>query len=77
MAEDEDLTPVDQSGPAVAHRGEQIVGAPDSDAVLTTDAGGDVHYHFPIHVVVVGEHSEDAKSEIEASIMSSLFSALT
>lgn len=77
MDEDEDLTYFSQSGPAVAHRGEQIEAATDAGAVLTTDSGGDIHYHFPIHVVVVGEHSEDVASAIEASVMSSLYSALT
>jgi hypothetical protein len=56
---------------------ENQVPTPGSEAVLITAEGGDVHYHFPIHVVVVGEHSEDVKSEVEASIMSSLYSALT
>ncbi|WP_428338686.1 hypothetical protein [Mycobacterium sp.] len=50
---------------------------PGSEAVLVTAEGRDVHYHFPVHVVVVGEHSDDVTSEIEASIMSSLYSALT
>lgn len=75
MAE-EQTTYVAQSGLAVVHQGEKIVAAPGSEAVVTTHPGGEVHYHFPVHVVVVGELGEDVKSEIENRILSGLYSAL-
>jgi hypothetical protein len=75
--ENENETYVQQSGLAVVHHGEKIVAAEGSQAVLATRSGAQVHYHFPIHVVMVGDLGEETKCEIEARIWDKLNSALT
>jgi hypothetical protein len=76
--QEENATYVEQDGLAVVHRGERIVAAPGSEAVLSASgSGGDVHYYFPVHVVVVGGVSEEVRSEIESRVMTSLYSALS
>lgn len=74
--DEESGTYVEQDGLAVVHRGEKIVAAPGSEAGLSARGGGDIHYYFPVHVVVTGDVSEDVKSEIEARIWDGLHSAL-
>jgi hypothetical protein len=77
MEGEENSTHVEQDGLAVVHRGERIVAAPGSEAVLSAGPGGEVHYHFPVHLVVVGDVDESVKSEIEARIWDGLHSALS
>jgi hypothetical protein len=77
MNNEENTTYVRQSGLAVVHEGEQIVAADDSRAKLTTSPGAQAHYHFPIHVVMVGDLGEETKNEIEARIWDKLNSALS
>ena len=75
--DEENAAYVERDGLAVVHRGEKIVAAPGSEAVLTSHVGGDVHYHFPVHVVMVGDLGEEAKQQIQADIMDQLDSALS
>ena len=42
------------SGLAVVHQGERIIAAPGSEAALSSVAGPDVEYHFPVHVITFG-----------------------
>lgn len=77
MNNEENATYVRQSGLAVLHEGETIVAAGDSRAELTTSSGAQAHYHFPIHVVMVGDIGEETKTEIEARIWDKLNSALS
>lgn len=76
MAENESGTYVERDGLAVVHRGEKIVAAPDSAAILSTGYGAETHYHFPVHVVMVGDIGEDVKRELEARIWDGLHDAL-
>jgi hypothetical protein len=39
-------------------------------------AGADVHYYFPVHVVMVGDVGEETKRDIEARIWEALYTAL-
>jgi hypothetical protein len=77
MQDDEKPTYVQQSGLAVVHSGETIVAAEGSAAVLGGHPGTQTHYHFPIHVVIVGDLGEEAKCEIEARIWDKLDAALS
>ena len=51
--------------------------AEGSQAAFGTAPGAHAHYHFPIHVVMVGDVGEETESEIEARIWDKLNSALT
>jgi hypothetical protein len=73
----ENATYVQQSGLAAVHRGDKIVAAESSQAVLASHSGSHVEYHFPVHVVMAGDLGEDAKSEIEARIWDKLNTALS
>jgi hypothetical protein len=77
MPDPENTTYVQQSGLAVVHHGEKIVAAGDAQAVLATGPAAESHFHFPIHVVMVGDIGEETKCEIEARIWDKLNSALT
>jgi hypothetical protein len=77
MREDENASYVEREGLAVVHQGERIIGAPGAEAVLSHMSGTETHYHFPIHVVHVGDVGEDVKQEIEARIWDGLNSALS
>lgn len=77
MNDHENATYVQHSGLAVVHEGEKIVAAEDSQAAFAAGPGAQTHYHFPIHVVMVGDVGEGTKSEIEARIWDKLNSALT
>jgi len=74
---DEHATYVERDGLAVVHRGEKIVAAAGSEAVLTSHGGGDVHYHFPVHVVMVGDLGAQAKKDIHDDIFDQLYTALS
>jgi hypothetical protein len=74
---DEHATYVERDGLAVVHRGEKIVAASGSEAVLTSRGGGDVHYHFPVHVVMVGDLGAQAKKDIQDDILDQLYAALS
>ncbi len=74
---EEEATYVQQSGLAVVHEGEKIVAAGGSQAALAAGPGAHTHYHFPIHVVMVGDLGEETKCEIEARIWDKLNTALT
>lgn len=77
MNDEEHASYVDEAGLALLHKGDKVVAAEDSQAVLSTRPGGHVAYHFPIHVVVVGDLEEETKCEIENRIWAKLNSALT
>jgi len=74
-------TVVERTGIALVHEGETIVRpAPGSEAGLKpvgVQQGSDVHFYFPIEVVVVGGISEADKQELEDRIFRSLHEALS
>jgi phosphoribosyl-ATP pyrophosphohydrolase len=76
---DEELvgaTYVEQPGLVAVEAGDQIIAAPGSEAALTVSSAADVHYHFPIHVVVTGDPGDDIKNEIAAEVWNALYTAL-
>ncbi len=77
---EENATVVERTGIALVHEGETIVRpAPGSEASLKpmhTRQGSDVHFYFPVEVVVVGGIPEADKQELEARIFESLHRAL-
>jgi hypothetical protein len=77
MDDQEHASYVDEPGFALLHRGDKVMAAEDSQAMLSTRPGGHIEYHFPIHVVVVGDLEEEAKCEIENRIWAKLNSALS
>ncbi len=77
MEDQEHASYVEEPGFALLHKGDQVVAVEDSQAVLSARPGGHVAYHFPIHVVVVGEVGEEVKCEIENRIWDKLNSALS
>lgn len=77
MSTEENATYVEHSGLAVVHQGDRIVAAPGSEAAMSSVSGPDVEYHFPIHVIMVGDIGEETKQEIEARIWDALYAALS
>jgi hypothetical protein len=75
--DDEYATYVERDGLAVVHQGEKIVAAAGSEAVLTTHARGEVHYHFPVHVVMVGKLNAQAEKDIQDDVLDRLYDALS
>jgi hypothetical protein len=74
--ENADASYVDESGFALLHRGDQVIAAEDAQAALSRSPGTPVAYHFPIHVVMVGDLDEEVKCEIENRIWATLNTAL-
>jgi hypothetical protein len=77
VEDEEHASYVDESGFALLHKGDRVVAAEDSQAMLSARSAGHVAYHFPIHVVVVGEVGEEVKCEIENRIWDKLNTALS
>lgn len=68
---------VKKSGLVMVREGEWIGAGPGSAAILSgTTTGGDVHLHFPIEVVAIGDVPDETKQEIEARIWTALHEAL-
>lgn len=74
---DENATYVERDGLAVVHRGETIIAAPGAEAVLIGHGGGDVHYHFPVHVVMAGDLGAAARKDIQDDILDQIYTALS
>jgi hypothetical protein len=64
-----------ETGVALVHQDEHIVPAAGSEATLATETG-DVHYHFPVHLLVVGGLEESVRAEIRDEVMDQLYRAL-
>ncbi|NUR32059.1 MAG: hypothetical protein HOV83_40485 [Catenulispora sp.] len=75
--DEENATHVERDGLAVVHRGEKIVAAAGSEAVLTAHPGGEVHYHFPVHVVMVGDLDAQTRQDIRDDVLDRLYDALS
>ena len=76
MNDEESATYVLQSGLAV-HQGENVMAAEGSHARFETHSDAQIHYYFPIEVVIAGDIGEEIKCEIEARIWDKLNSALS
>jgi hypothetical protein len=74
--EEADETYVEEEGLVVVHEGEKIAAAQGSEARLSR-SHGEVHYYFPVEVVMVGDVGEETKREIEARIWDTLHQALS
>ncbi len=72
----EESTYVQDDGLAVVHRGERIVAAPGSEAQLAPSPEAEIHYHFPVHLVVLGDIGEQARADIRADLLDELYRAL-
>jgi hypothetical protein len=79
----EDGVEVLETGIAVVHEGEHIrpaagahgrFGEPASAA--ESGSGPDVHYHFPVHLVVTGSVPESDRAQIQDEILQQLYRAL-
>ncbi|WP_307484966.1 hypothetical protein [Pseudarthrobacter sulfonivorans] len=70
------------SGIAVVHEGEHIVPAEGASArfgpppASDVGSGSNIHYHFPVHVVVVGGLDERVRTEIQEDLLDQLYRAL-
>ena len=53
-----------------------IVPEADAQARFGDPAGDEVHYHFPVHVVVVGGLSDAARAELRDDLFDQLHEAL-
>ncbi|MFD6916872.1 hypothetical protein ACFQ9Q_11795 [Streptomyces virginiae] len=47
-----------------------------AEPVLVAGPGADLHYHFPIHVVLAGDIAEETRRDIAAEIWDALHDAL-
>ncbi|MFD3565995.1 hypothetical protein [Streptomyces sp. NPDC058667] len=47
-----------------------------AEPVLVSGPGADLHYHFPIHVVLAGDIAEETRRDIAAEIWDALHDAL-
>ncbi|KQR77305.1 hypothetical protein ASF98_21395 [Arthrobacter sp. Leaf337] len=64
------------SGIAVVHEGEQIVPAEGASARFGPPPASDIHYSFPVHVVVVGGLDDQASTAIQEDLLDKLYRAL-
>jgi hypothetical protein len=66
------------SGIAVVHEGEQIVAAEGASAPFGPPpaSDSDIHYSFPVHVVVVGGLDDQASTAIQEDLLDKLYRAL-
>ena len=70
---------VSETGIALVHKGEYILPAPGSEAIMeTVEAQGQtvVNYYFPVEIVVSGSLPEEEHEVIQARIWEKLSDAL-
>jgi hypothetical protein len=69
---------IEKTGLAWVHEGEEIRVPPAAQARIhpAEAGGGEVHYEFPIEIVVIGEIPESEKQALEERIWVSLDRAL-
>jgi hypothetical protein len=70
---------VRRTGIALVHEGEYILPAPGAEAGMDAGGGGtprEVHYHFPVELVIVGTLSDAEREAIESRIWEHLADAL-
>ncbi|MGF1430793.1 hypothetical protein [Kitasatospora sp. LaBMicrA B282] len=68
---------VERRGLIEVHPGDLVVPAPGSEAAVSARSATEVHYYFPIHVVMTGDIPPEAREEITASICDALYRALS
>jgi hypothetical protein len=74
---EQDAQAVERPGLITVHPGDRVVPAPGSEAAVSARSGAEVHYYFPIHVVMAGDVTEETRSDIETSIWNALYHALS
>ncbi|MET9077994.1 hypothetical protein ABZX95_38945 [Streptomyces sp. NPDC004232] len=68
---------VERPGLIEVHPGDRVVSALGSQAAVSVRSGTEIHYYFPIHVVLTGDVAETAKKDIASSIWNALYKALS
>ncbi|MGW2408981.1 hypothetical protein ACWCXK_31335 [Streptomyces sp. NPDC001739] len=68
---------VERPGLIEVHQGDQVVPAPGSEAAVSARSGTEVHYYFPVHVVMAGDLTEETRTAVEDRIWTALYQALT
>ncbi|MFF7534713.1 hypothetical protein ACFZB2_37330 [Streptomyces bobili] len=77
LPDQENAQSVERAGLIEVHEGDKVVPAPGSEAAVIARSGAEVHYHFPVHVVMAGDVTKEARSAIETSIWKALYRALS
>ncbi|MFI9328823.1 hypothetical protein ACIGZJ_14895 [Kitasatospora sp. NPDC052868] len=77
MSQPDQEVPQSVEGPGLiaVHEGDRIVPAPGSEAAVSARSGAEVHYYFPIHVVLTGDIGPEARQAIEEGIWEQLYQA--
>ncbi|MEU5235987.1 hypothetical protein ACH4UR_09860 [Streptomyces lydicus] len=68
---------VERPGLIEVHQGDKVVPAPGSEAAVSARSATEVHYYFPVHVVMAGDATEEAGSAVETRIWNALYQALS
>ncbi|MEV3912612.1 hypothetical protein [Streptomyces canus] len=68
---------VEGPGLIEVHQGDKVVPAPGSEAAVSARSGAEVHYYFPVHVVMAGEGTDEAAISLETRIYEALYQALS
>ncbi len=70
---------VKETGIALVHEGEFIVPATGSEAIIEPvdrDERGEINYHFPVQIEIVGSLSDEEREAIEEGVWAKLMAAL-
>ncbi|GKQ37926.1 hypothetical protein [Streptomyces sp. A012304] len=71
----ENAQSVERAGLVEVHEGDKVVPAPGSEAAVSARSGTEVHYYFPIHVVLTGDIGPETRKSIEDDIWDQLYHA--
>ncbi|MGW6915295.1 hypothetical protein ACWGB8_15975 [Kitasatospora sp. NPDC054939] len=66
---------VERAGLIEVHEGDRVVPAPGSEAAVSARSGAEVHYYFPIHVVLTGDIAPEVRQAIEEGVWEQLCQA--
>ncbi|MER6306671.1 hypothetical protein [Streptomyces sp. NPDC001657] len=76
-ADQEFAQTVERPGLIEVHQGDKVVAAPGSEAAVSARSGTEVHYYFPVHVVLTGDMGPEARQAIEDEIWDQLYRAFS
>lgn len=77
VPDQENAQSVERPGLIEVHQGDKVVAAPGSEAAVFARSGAEVHYYFPVHVVMAGDVTNETRSAIETSVCKALYKALS